>query len=176
MKSNAPSRTDSIAVSSVPNPLIRITCVDGETSRKVFNSAIPFRRSFRLMSLMIRSNLPDRTASSAASESSAELTLKPSSSKISRRKLQVSRSSSITRMFLDNALILFSHAAYWFHDWKPDFELRALPGVALDFYRAAVLPDDLTHDRQPQAAAPSAQLCGEERVENAWLDFLFDAF
>src|SRR5262249_44858957 len=193
MESNAPSRTDSIAVSSVPKPLIRITCVDGETSRKVFNSAIPFKRSFRLMSLTIRSNLRDRTASSAASASSAELTLKPSSSKISRRKLQVSRSSSITRMFFDNAFIfkclftaaiklaiksirLFFSRRYWLHDRESDSELGALPGVALDFYHAAVFPDYLTYDRQPQSAAPPAQLRGEERVENAGLDFVFDAF
>src|SRR5215468_97051 len=71
--------------------------------------------------------------------------------------------------------VIFSRR-YWLHDRESDSELGALPGVALDFYHAAVFPDYLTYDRQPQSAAPPAQLRGEERVENAGLDFVFDAF
>src|SRR5262249_7342480 len=71
--------------------------------------------------------------------------------------------------------VIFSRR-YWLHDRESDSELGALPGVALALYPAAVSPTFLTYDRQPQSAAPPAQLRGEERVENAGLDFVFDAF
>src|SRR5574341_188239 len=105
MKSKAPSRTDSMAVSSVPNPLIKITGDDGETLRKCLSSAMPFRRSFKLMSLTIRSNFSACAAACAAPAFKAALTAQPWSSKISRRKLQVSASSSITKIFLDKVVI-----------------------------------------------------------------------
>src|SRR5262249_35761799 len=101
---------------------------------------------------------------------SATLTCHDSSSKISRRKLQVSRSSSMTRICFTvlPIFLLFNR--------QPDLEFSAGSRAAFDFDVAAMFTDDLLHHGQAESAATPPLFGREEWIENARFDFFANAF
>src|SRR5215471_7034065 len=113
-----------------------------------------------------------------------EFTCQPSSDRISVRKLQVSRSSSITRMvfitwcaqprysrsILTRPSPRFARPNHsggntgqpraslerYRGNWEPDAESSSPPGFALHIYRAPVVRDYLLHNRQTQSGSKTA--------------------